>query len=65
MEKLPPELEAALLPKLTELRAHIQEIGKRRDALRTLIDDIEEIIDCVSDGVDSLQYGVERISEQL
>jgi hypothetical protein len=54
---LPPDLRKAL--------KHVAEIAKRRDALRGLVSDIEDILESCDDGVQSFEYGIDALSRYL
>jgi uncharacterized membrane protein len=62
---LPPDLRKALKKPLAEMRKHVAEIAKRRDALRGLVSDIEDILESCDDGVQSFEYGIDALSRDL
>lgn len=50
---------------ISKIERHKAAIGKHRDALREILDDLEEIEDCARDATESLNYAIQRLSEQL
>ena len=50
---------------VSKIKFHIKEIARHRDKLRDLILYINEIDDCVKDGIDDLEDGLDRISEKI
>lgn len=50
---------------LRKLSAEMARLGKVRDELRDLKDEVEENFDRANEAADSLQYAIERISEAV
>lgn len=58
MKAIPIEL-------LKSLKKHRDAIAKERDALRELLEDFQQIEDCATAGLESLDNAIETFSEQL
>ena len=50
---------------LKRVEIHKDAIAKHRDALRELVTSIDGLDEMCSDAIDSLEYAIDRISEQL
>lgn len=63
--KLPPEIRKALKTPLAQMRKHVAKIAEHRDALRSLVSDIDEIVDTCDEGVEEIERGLEAISRYV
>lgn len=48
-----------------KIERHKAALGKHRDALRDIIDDVEGVCDEAADARDNLQYAVDALSKYL
>ncbi len=54
------------LPEIKKkLEFHSKEIGKHRDALRAMLDDIEFVLEPTEEAMESIQSAIDRISEVM
>lgn len=50
---------------LKQLKIHTDNIGRERDALRNLFNEVEDIINCADDGLEQLEQAISTISERM
>ena len=49
----------------SKVKYHTQEIAKHRDELRKLYESAENIVGVSEDAIESLQYAIDKLSEEL
>jgi ABC-type transporter Mla subunit MlaD len=59
------ERKPSLKITLARIERHKAAIGKHRDALRDILDDLQGVVDAADDGFESLNYAIEKLSELL
>lgn len=60
-----PLTVAQLRAIVAKIKRHTEAIARHRDQLREIYSDLEAIVESADDGLQSLDYAIERLSEHL